>query len=354
MSIPENVIKTEFQRAEETLEQKEFLRLLKEPRKTPIWQDPESDDRLWAYSERLAQSTMVPKDYIGKTANIYVAIQHGEELGLQPLQALQNIAVINGRPSLWGDAMLALVRASGLLEDFKEEFDAATETAICLVKRKGFDPHTETFSMADAKRANLTGKDTPWKTYPERMCTMRARSWALRDQFTDVLRGVYERSEAEDLARQEPDPLANYHGPRSQTPDQAKLTAPPTVDDLIEGINKCEEEPQLHDPWLIEQIAKLEGEAKEKVGQAWKDRRKAIKVAANGKEKPVDWPPQEHADLWTDLTDIAKEKGREEALSTLQACDHKMLGGEQGMAGWVDQLNDHCSRHDIPHVVTSK
>ena len=62
-------------------------------------------------------------------------MQWGAEIGLQPLQAMQNIAVINGRPSLWGDAVLALVRSSGLLEQFEET--QTEDMATCTVKRKG-------------------------------------------------------------------------------------------------------------------------------------------------------------------------------------------------------------------------
>ena len=57
------------------------------------------------FSKFLASSTHIPKDFQGNPNNILVAIQWGYEIGLAPMQALQNIAVINGRPSLWGDSM---------------------------------------------------------------------------------------------------------------------------------------------------------------------------------------------------------------------------------------------------------
>ena len=67
-------------------------------------------------ADMLAGSELVPKDFRGKPANVLVAVQWGVELGLQPMQALQNIAVINGRPSLWGDAVWALVKSHHLGE----------------------------------------------------------------------------------------------------------------------------------------------------------------------------------------------------------------------------------------------
>src|ERR1035438_4072987 len=62
-----------------------------------------------ALAKMMAQSEIVPRDYQKKPANIIVAIQFGAEIGLPPMQALQSVSVINGRPALWGDRALALV-----------------------------------------------------------------------------------------------------------------------------------------------------------------------------------------------------------------------------------------------------
>ncbi|WP_250481864.1 recombinase RecT [Caballeronia sp. NCTM5] len=149
---------------------------------------PKSLDEALKFADYLADSSIVPKDFIGKPGNILVAIQWGMELGLKPMQAMQNIAVINGRPSLWGDAVLALVRASPLCEYVYESFENGTAT--CRVKRRGEEEQMRTFSEADAKQAGLIGKQGPWAQYPNRMKQMRARAFALRDVFPDVLKGM--------------------------------------------------------------------------------------------------------------------------------------------------------------------
>ena len=147
----------------------------------------------------LAKSTLVPKDFQNNPANIYIALQWGAELGLAPMQALQSIAVINGRPSIFGDGLLAVVMASGLLEYIKEP-PVTDGIAMCEVQRKGWpEPRTVTFSVADAKQAGLWDKQGPWRTYPNRMLQMRARGWALRDTFADVLRGVAVAEEVQDM-----------------------------------------------------------------------------------------------------------------------------------------------------------
>jgi hypothetical protein len=149
------------------------------------------------FAELLSKSSLVPKDFVGNPGNIIVAIQWGAEVGLAPMQAMQNIAVINGRPCLWGDAVLALVRASGLLDAINEEVSEAGAT--CTVKRRGSVPVSRAFTVEDAKRAGLWGKQGPWTTYPKRMLQMRARAFALRDEFTDVLKGMHVAEEVADL-----------------------------------------------------------------------------------------------------------------------------------------------------------
>ena len=153
------------------------------------------------FSEMLASSSMVPKAYQGKPQDVLVCVQWGYEMGLAPMQALQNIAVINGKPSVYGDAAMALVQASAVCEDVEEYFEGegtVNPVAVCVAKRKGRKPVTARFSVEDARRAGLWGKQGPWSAYPKRMMQMRARGFALRDAFPDVLKGMITAEEAQD------------------------------------------------------------------------------------------------------------------------------------------------------------
>jgi len=149
------------------------------------------------YAKLIADSDLAPKDYRGKPGNVLIAIQYGVEIGLKPMQAIQNIAVINGRPAIWGDAMIALVQSHPVCEYIKEYIK--DNTAYCTVKRRGEDDeYTYEFSKEDAKTANLLGKAGVWQQYPDRMLQMRARGFALRDKFSDVLKGIAIREEVQD------------------------------------------------------------------------------------------------------------------------------------------------------------
>lgn len=145
----------------------------------------------------LCKSSLIPKDFQGNAGNVLVAIQWGMELGLAPMQALQSIAVINGRPSLWGDAVIALCKAHPVCEWVREYEEDGV--AVCVTQRRGDpEPVERRFSMDDAKRAGLLGKPGPWTQYPRRMMQMRARSWCLRDAYPDLLRGMAVAEEQQD------------------------------------------------------------------------------------------------------------------------------------------------------------
>lgn len=165
-------------------------------------------DELWRFSNMISRTDFAPKDMRSKPEAIMAAIQLGAELGLGPIQAMQNIAVINGRPSVWGDSMLALCQAFPKFnhEVFREWYTGTPYdddfTAHCQVGRLGVrTPIVASFSVADAKKAGLWGKAGTWTNYPKRMLQMRARSFGLRNGFADVLKGIWTREEMMDVER---------------------------------------------------------------------------------------------------------------------------------------------------------
>lgn len=158
------------------------------------------DDAL-RFAKTASESAFVPKEFRGKPAECMLAVQKGAEVGLQPLESLQSIAVINGRPCIWGDAAMALVQASPVCEYVTERIEGEGESmvAICEAKRRGYPtPTVVRFSVADAKKAGLWGKQGPWAQYPSRMLSLRARGFALRNAFADALRGLITAEEAQD------------------------------------------------------------------------------------------------------------------------------------------------------------
>ena len=123
------------------------------------------------------------------------------------MQALQNIATINGKPRVYGDAAMDLVQNSPVCEDVREYFEGegtSNPIAVCVAKRKNRTEVISKYSVEDAKRAGLWNKQGPSTQYPTRMLQMRARGFALRDAFPDVLKGLITVEEAQDYPEDAP------------------------------------------------------------------------------------------------------------------------------------------------------
>lgn len=219
---------------------------------------PGSFDALVKFAERMSHTALVPKSFHGKPDDIVAAVMFGADLGLAPLQSLQSVAVVNGRPTIWGDAALAVCQAHSAWEWIRETHEGAgdTRTAVCEVKRRGMDAHAVRFGAADAKRAGLWGKDT-YKAYPDRMLQMRARGFALRNTFADALKGLITREEAEDFERAEV--IATTPGPPQKTAAESvreKLAAQKTTT-LTARISAARTEAELRQ--VAEDIAASDG-----------------------------------------------------------------------------------------------
>jgi hypothetical protein len=154
-----------------------------------------------ALARLMAKSDLMPREYKGKPENVLIGMQYCAELGIPPMLGLQNISIINGHACLWGDLFLAVIQSSPHYEYHREYFEGQDDSfaAVCVMKRKGQDAHTVKFSVADAKKARLWGKDGTWQTNPKRMLQMRARGFSGRDKFADALKGMIIAEEAMDM-----------------------------------------------------------------------------------------------------------------------------------------------------------
>ena len=169
----------------------------------------------------IVRGGLVPDSYKDRStgqpnkSQLAIGIMKGLELGVPPLTALANIAVINGRPTMWGDLMIAMVLKTGLLVGIKEDeigtpapdagdvdkFDDSYGLEVALTRKGVEGPFIGRFTVGDARRAGLwmNNKRKPWLHHPKRMLRMRAIGFALRNGFADCLAGMYFREEIEDM-----------------------------------------------------------------------------------------------------------------------------------------------------------
>jgi hypothetical protein len=234
----------------------------------------------------LSKTEFVPKAFRGKPDSIMVVGAMGARLGVDVFTAMAGIADINGKPAIYGDLMLAVCQNHPAFLDCVETFDgepyADTFRAVCLAKRKGREPVTRTFSVIEAKEAQLWKKAGPWTATPQRMLQMRARAFALRDTFSDALAGFHAREELDDLVdvtasvtvHAEPRPAtvralpADSTGERADKPatepakEESAPVDPPARDVSVAACKKA-----MADAWKRGSVAK---EAVKAIMTSWK------------------------------------------------------------------------------------
>lgn len=166
----------------------------------------------WQLSQLMFGSGIVPKSF-ENAKQVMLAIQMGADLGFTPTQALANIAVINGKPSVFGDGLTAIARRAGntMKEWSTGDIEKGDYTAHCKITRADTGEEIErSFSISDARRAGLWVSDpvngkfekqhsTPWYKYPKRMMMWRARGWAVRDGLADQMYGLAIAEEQQDI-----------------------------------------------------------------------------------------------------------------------------------------------------------
>jgi hypothetical protein len=203
---------------------------------------PQSVEEVFRIAKAISASGLAPTG-MKTVEQITVAIMHGAEIGLPPMQAIQRIAVVNGRPTIWGDAVPALLWSRG----FKIDEHDDGSTAFCTITRPDGTKITRTFSDADAKAAGLLDKAGPWKQYRRRMRQMRARGFASRDGAPDVLCGLYIAEEVQDIEATTPKRKSSAESKRDGTTERfnqirAEIARASTADDIdrIEATHEAE------------------------------------------------------------------------------------------------------------------
>ena len=151
------------------------------------------------YAKLLADSGMIPEAYRKQPANVLVAIEHGQALGLAPIVAVQQIVVVKGRATMEAKLMITLARKAGHIVRLEGDGEHATCTLI-LADDPGH-PRKVTWTRATAEAHGLWGQGH-WAKDPALMLQYRAASQAIRLHAPEVLSGVdHTPEEAAEIAR---------------------------------------------------------------------------------------------------------------------------------------------------------
>lgn len=194
---------------------------------------PQTFEETMRVSRAVVASGLAPSALIGKltgddaAAAVAVAIMSGAELGLKPMVSLRSFTVINGKPALYGDGLINVVRMSGKVAYLRTGCDETNGKLVGFCEAKRLDTGEEKrveFSQDDAIRARLWDErptirkqvwdyeskqkvwkdnlpnDAPWYRFPKRMLAWRAAGYCLRELFGDVLGGIRDEFEAREIA----------------------------------------------------------------------------------------------------------------------------------------------------------
>lgn len=256
---------------------------------------PQNMDELWRVSKAVHLAGLAPAALVGKKEGdeaisaISVAIMSGAELGLKPMVALRSFTVINGKPALYGDGLINVVRQSGKVAYLRTGHDERNGKLIgwCEAKRNdtGEEKRVE-FSQEDATRAGLwqteaivtkynkferkneqKPNDSPWWRFPQRMLAWRAAGYCLRELFGDVLGGIRDEFEAREMGdfeemRDVTPPVTTPSlkppsPPKSSEPDAKVIEAGPStefdlgafLEELETSLASAKDEAEVEEIW---------------------------------------------------------------------------------------------------------
>lgn len=141
------------------------------------------------YAKALAAASLLPSQYRGQPANVLLAMEYGDALGLSAIAAIQGVNVIDGKPTASAQLIGALVRRAGHRLRVETSPDGTSARATIIRADDPEFPFTCVWSMERAQAAGLAGKGA-WRTYPEAMLKARAITEVARDACPEVLSGV--------------------------------------------------------------------------------------------------------------------------------------------------------------------
>lgn len=156
----------------------------------------------WRRAQAFSRSRMVPAHFQGKAEDCMVAVMMARQLGVDPLLALQNVQVINGRPGFSASFAIGMANTRGPFNGpitwrIEGHGDNLSVTAMATVKATGEQVST-TVSMATAKAEGWV-KNPKYRTIPEQMLRYRAATWLIRLHCPEVLLGLSTADELVDI-----------------------------------------------------------------------------------------------------------------------------------------------------------
>ena len=203
-----------------------------------VQQTPEAAafDLMQRRAKLLANSSLVPKEFVGSVANCGIACEIADRLGASPFMVCQNVDIIHGRPSFRATFLIAMVNASGRFSPLQFRLEGQGKDRSCVAhcrdKATGETIEGPPVSMAMAEAEGWSTKaGSKWKTMPELMLRYRAAAFFARLYAPDITLGLQTAEEVEDIRATE----------RNVTPVKLSLPEPEPALDVTEAQEEATE-----------------------------------------------------------------------------------------------------------------
>lgn len=176
-----------------------------------VFSNPESFQKIYDIGKMFASSSLVPAAYQGKAMDCTIAVDMANRMGLSPMMVMQNLYVVQGKPSWSGQACTSMIMASGKYKNVHHVYtgEKGTDSWGCYLEAERLEDHVMvkgaevTIKMAkDEKWYEKNG--SKWKTMPELMLAYRASAFFARVHIPNALMGCAVEGEAEDIAKEKP------------------------------------------------------------------------------------------------------------------------------------------------------
>lgn len=167
--------------------------------------------KLMEMAEMLSKSTIVPTQYQHRPENCFIAMDMSSRMGLSTIFVMQNLYIIQGKPSFSGQAIASMVRANPAFKDVelvyvgKEGTDDYGAYVTATKRSNGKTLVGGTVTIRTAKAEGWYGKTgSKWKTMPTQMLAYRAYTWFGRVHSPETLMGLQSSDEVYDIIDKDP------------------------------------------------------------------------------------------------------------------------------------------------------
>lgn len=189
-------------------------------------------DQIARAAAMLAKTDIVPATYKGKPENCFIAIEIANRMGVSPMMVMQNLYVVQGKPSWAGQAATAMLKNSPQYRNVRHVYtgEPKTDSWGCYVQAERLDGEIvkgAEVTIGTAKAEGWYSKSgSKWQTMPELMLAYRASTWFARVHSPELLMGIQTKEEVEDVQKAPKQPAVNPFDTPPTEPEQPPVTEP--------------------------------------------------------------------------------------------------------------------------------